>query len=146
MTTASRAANASAMAALRRLFRVCPMLAALIVAAALAVRVLVPAGYMPTLDNGSVVIGICSGYGPKMMAVTIPGLEQTGHHGDEGDQARSPCAFADLALPMIGGADAIQLAEALLFILAVALLLTVTLPPRAASWLRPPLRGPPLIA
>lgn len=119
------------------------MLAALIVAAALAVRVLVPAGYMPTLDNGSVVIGICSGYGPKMIAVTIPGLD---HHGDESDQARSPCAFADLALPLIGGADAIQLAEALLFILAVALLLAVTLPPRAASWLRPPLRGPPLIA
>ncbi|MFW2853254.1 hypothetical protein ACM61V_15225 [Sphingomonas sp. TX0543] len=118
----------------------------LIVAATLAVRVLVPAGFMPTLDNGRVVIGICSGYGPTMMAVSVPGLEQVHHTGDEGDQARSPCAFADLALPLIGGADAIQLAQALLFILAIALLLAVTLPPRAAAWLRPPLRGPPLIA
>jgi len=130
------------MAALRRLLRTCPALAALIVAAALAVRVLVPAGYMPTLDNGRVVIGICSGAGPKMMAIAIPGLD----HHDDGDRVQNPCAFADLALPMIGGADPIQLAGALLFILAVALLLAETLPPRASPRLRPPLRGPPMTA
>ena len=122
------------------------MLAALILVAALLVRVLVPAGFMPTLDNGRVVIGICSGYGPTSMAINIPGLEQAGHAGDAGDQAKSPCAFADLALPMIGGADPIQIAQALLFILAIALLLAETLPPRAPAWLRPPLRGPPLTA
>ncbi|WP_298675784.1 hypothetical protein [uncultured Sphingomonas sp.] len=132
------------MAALRRLLRTCPALAALIVAAALLVRVLVPAGYMPTLDNGRIVIAVCSGYGPAMMAITIPGLDH--HDAQDGDQAKSPCAFADLALPMIGGADPIQLAQALLFILAIALLLAETAPPRAAARLRPPLRGPPLIA
>lgn len=134
------------MAALRRLLRNCPVLAALIIAAALAVRVLVPAGYMPTLDNDRVVIGICSGYGPTMMAMAIPGLEQPTHHGGDGDQARSPCAFADLALSVIGGADPIQLAEALLFILTVGLVFIVPLPPRVAARLRPPLRGPPLTA
>ncbi|WP_298891248.1 hypothetical protein [uncultured Sphingomonas sp.] len=144
MTTAPRAVNDPRMAALRRLLRTCPALAALIVAAALAVRVLVPAGYMPTLDNGRIVIGICNGYGPMTMAIAVSGLD---HHGDaDGHQAQSPCAFADLALPLIGGADPIQLAEALLFILAVALLLAEALPPRAAARLRPPLRGPPLVA
>ncbi|QKS01890.1 hypothetical protein F9288_01725 [Sphingomonas sp. CL5.1] len=116
----------------------------MIVAAALAVRVLVPAGFMPTLDGGRIVIGICNGYGPATMAIAIPGLEH--HDGEDGDRAHSPCAFADLALPMIGGADPVQLAGALLFILALALLLAEALPPRAAARLRPPLRGPPLVA
>jgi len=129
VTTAPRAVNDPRMAALRRLLRTCPALAALIVAAALAVRVLVPAGYMPTLDNGRIVIGICNGYGPMTMAIAVSGLD---HHGDaDGHQAQSPCAFADLALPLIG---------------AVALLLAEALPPRAAARLRPPLRGPPLVA
>ena len=115
-------------------------LAGLLVAAALALRVLVPAGFMPSVENGRVVIAICTGYGPMTMA--MPGMD----HQDDGksEQAKSPCAFADLALPAIGSADPVLLAAAIRYILALSLVLVVAQRVQPIARLRPPLRGPPL--
>lgn len=112
-----------------------------LIAAALLVRVCVPAGFMPVAgQDGTLHLAFCSGYGPMpAMDVTIPGM----HHQGDDAQMQSPCAFADLALVAIGGTDPIQLAALLLFVLATGLAIVLPLPPRAPSRLRPPLRGPP---
>jgi hypothetical protein len=123
-------------------------LAAAILFAALALRLLVPAGYMPVLDAGRATLAICSGQGP----VTVPtpahhAMAGMAHHGGVGhDEAVVPkgCAFADLSLQVLGGADPVLLAVALAFILAIAIQIRTPAPPRAAPHLRPPLRGPPL--
>lgn len=104
---------------------------------------------MPVLDHGQVALTICSGYGSEAAqsahrpASPMPGSDD---HGQDEPKADGSCAFADLSLPLIGGADAVQLTAALLFILATALFFATLLPPRAALRLRPPLRGPPLPA
>lgn len=118
------------------------VLAAWVVAAALALRVLVPGGFMPTIDHGRIVMTICNGSpdGPGTMVMALPGME---HKQQPGDVASGKCAYADLAQAMTGGMDAILLAVALAFATALALLLTFALPARPAAFLRPPLRGPP---
>lgn len=117
-----------------------PLLVLAIGLAGLMLRLAVPAGFMPVLHHGQLTLTICSGYGAA--ASRAPGL----HHGQGEPGADNSCAFADLALPLIGGADPVQLAAALLFIVAAALFFAAALPPRAGLRLRPPLRGPPLPA
>jgi hypothetical protein len=122
---------------LRRLARRFPALAAAAVLAALLLRLVVPAGFMPVVEHGRLTIALCSGAGPM---TAMPGH---GHHQPPATAAKS-CAFADLAVPAIGGADPIQLAAALRFVLALGLVLALVLPVVAPARLRPPLRGPPL--
>ena len=119
------------------------VLAAIILASALLVRVIVPAGYMPERHGDRVVIAICGG--TATMAMTVTGESHHGHHGDDGAgrTAVSPCAFADLAMPWLGGADAALLVAALAFAMTRALL-PARVPPHASPRrLRPPLRAPP---
>lgn len=131
---------------LRRLLRH-PALAALVVAAALALRLLVPAGYMPVIDGGHVILAPCPGTAPtpsQARAHTPGGMGHAGHetppHAPE-----TSCAFADLALPAIGGADPVQLAALIAFLVATALALRA-LPPRApVRRLHPPAQGPPIL-
>lgn len=129
---------------LRHHLRAHRWLALALIAAALLVRVCVPAGFMPaTGQDGTLHLAFCSGYGPMpAVDVAIPGMEP---HG-KAAQLQSPCAFADLALAAIGGADPIQLSALLLFVLASGLAIALPLPPRAPFRLRPPLRGPPFPA
>ena len=111
-------------------------------------RLAVPAGFMPVLHHGQLSLTICSGYGTAAVqaARTASPLSGTEHHDEGKPQADGSCAFADLALPLIGGADPLQLAAAFLFILAAALFFAAVPPRRAGLRLRPPLRGPPLPA
>jgi hypothetical protein len=122
---------------LRALLHRQPWLAALLLAAAMLLR-LVPAGYMPVVAGGGITVALCPGYAP---AKPMAGMA---HHGSEHPEPPSPCAFADLALPALGGADPLQLAAAMLHAFAAALVLAALLPPRPRAHLRPPLRGPPL--
>jgi hypothetical protein len=129
------------------------LLAVLLVTAALLVRLAVPAGFMP-VPGGGFAITICTGYGPLSPATAVmpatPHAMSDMHHGNAGDDGgsvvSSPCAFADLAMPALSAADPVLLAAALLFILAAALVRAPDLPVRAYSRVRPPLRGPPLLA
>jgi len=108
-------------------------LAALLLAAALCLRTLVPAGYMPAAATQSVVVSICHGAGAA--EVTIPVKKSL--------SAAERCAFADLQLPMLGAADPVLLALALAFILALWLAAPAPLLLRGRPHWRPPLRGPP---
>ncbi len=117
-----------------------PLLALATGLAALMLRLAVPAGFMPALHHGQLSLAICSGYGT---AAAEPAHEMA---SPDKPKADGSCAFADLALPLVGGADPVQLAAALLFILAAALVFGAVPPRRAGLRLRPPLRGPPFPA
>lgn len=124
-----------------------PLLFLAIGLAGLMLRLAVPAGFMPVMNHGQLTLTICSGYGATASEPadrTASAAASGEHHHRDKAKADGSCAFADLSLPLIGGADAVQLAAALLFIIAAALFFAAVLPPRAALRLRPPLRGPPL--
>lgn len=110
--------------------------AALLLAAALLARMLVPAGFMPAVNDGRMVIEICNNLGPSTIVIDVPGLEHK-------KTVQQGCAFADLSLPSLAGADPIQLTALIAFVIALGVAFAVALPPRTTVRLRPPLRGPP---
>lgn len=144
----------------RRLLLTHNALAALVIAVALLMKAVVPAGFMPMLVDGRVVIALCSGFGPvppiaaaSSMAGMHHGAAMDEAHGghdrkDDGqhDNKPQPCAFSGLNAPSLAGADPVVLAIAIAFVLMLGLRIIVALPVRRAARLRPPLRGPPVIA
>ncbi|MCD2322457.1 hypothetical protein LQ953_00315 [Sphingomonas sp. IC-56] len=154
------------MRSFRSIFRSHRWLAALVLLAALLLRIAVPAGFMPMVGAQGLRLVPCSGYGTMPLAPasdphTISGDHHSeahaGHgepaphapakHAEQGDaQAQSGCAFAELAVPLMPNADPIQLLAAIFFIIAAALFFRAHLPRHTAPRLRPPLRGPPLPA
>lgn len=133
------------MRALRHVILAQRPLAALLLAAALLMKLAIPAGYMPSVAGGGIAIVLCPGAAPVPTAA-MPGMSH--HKPDSRDhgKAESPCAFAGLSVPSMAGADPIQLALALLAIFAAALVVAPPAPMRRPRHLRPPLRGPPLPA
>jgi hypothetical protein len=133
------------MRALRRIARGHALWAAVLILLTLAVRIIVPPGYMPALDHGRVVMEPCSGHGVMTMPMgDMAGMadHMSGKHAMTAKQDM-PCGFGLLAIGCTGGADVALLAVAIAFILARAWRLPY--PPRLAprSRLRPPLRAPP---
>jgi hypothetical protein len=125
------------------------MLALAVIVCALALRMLVPQGWMPVSDAHGVRITLCTGSGPMDMARTMsmPGMAM--HHGKTGhDQSQPdhPCAFAGLglalaeptlpalALPPLARIEALALRP-----LTIAIGRGLAAPP-------PPSTGPPLLA
>ncbi|MEZ0497806.1 hypothetical protein [Sphingomonas sp. IW22] len=104
------------MTRLRRLARDHASLAALLLAAALLLRLLMPAGFMPVADGaGRLTVMVCSGEGSRAMTIAIPGLgERPAKPGpQERDKAGGPCAFGSLTAPFLGGVDSVLLVAAL---------------------------------
>ena len=121
----------------------------MLVVAALALKLLVPTGFMPIAGaDGTITVQICSGLAmaPKTMTIAVSGMP--GGQGEHRSPASAdtPCAFAGLMMPMVAGADPLLLAVAIAFVMAIV----ASLAPRAwfasPARLRPPLRGPPLPA
>lgn len=142
------------MAGFRRLFLDHRTLSAWLIVCALAMKILVPAGFMPVVSGGTVTIQICGGTAPAMatmmakatvMAEAMPGMM---HHQDKGDhQGREmPCAFSGLSAPTLAAVDPLLLAIAIAFIVAIGFRRTSTTPVAARAYLRPPLRGPPRVS
>tara|TARA_R110002033_G_scaffold15886_2_gene44462 strand:+ start:509 stop:922 length:414 start_codon:yes stop_codon:yes gene_type:complete len=137
------------MIAFRRIFRACPCLLALVCFAVLAMKILVPPGYMVSQDTKTFTVKICDGIGNSQSTIEIPfdaktaGQEQ---HDGAGDPSGTTCSFAGFSQLVATGADPIQLALAILFILLAGLQLLQMPLPGVADRLRPPLRGPPVIA
>lgn len=135
------------MQAARRLILAHGPLAALLCVAALALRMLVPAGYMIASDHGRIAITLCPGATPPaatMMA--MPGMDHAmpGHGpSKEHDKAETPCAFTALSAQALGGADPLLLVVALAFVAAMALRAAPRATVPAAPHLRPFSRGPP---
>ena len=134
------------MNALRRQIRRHFALAWVLIAAALLVKALVPAGYMTVVSGGTISVQICSGVAGKTMEIAVPGMLAKHGGQDHPGKAEMPCAFAGLAVPSLAAADAGLLVLAIAFILAVSWREPgATLAPRVPH-LRPPLRGPPATA
>ena len=135
------------MGTLRAFFRDHRQLAMLLVALALAVKAMVPAGYMVGTDSKVLTIQICAdGSGQhftKQIVVTMTG-KSLGGDGEQG-KADGTCPYSALSMTSLGGADPALLA------LALAFILTLGFAPVRRPWLqgifhlRPPLRGPPAL-
>jgi hypothetical protein len=131
-------------------------LAALIYAAAILLRLLVPTGYMVAPDHGWFAITICSGMATGAGDMAMPSTDHamamahgtmpdTGQPKDH-DKPEMPCAFSGLSAQVLGSVDIVLLAIALAAVAIMALRAIPRVAPRAAPYLRPPLRGPPLCA
>jgi hypothetical protein len=124
-------------------------LAVLICAAALLLKLVVPAGYMIDGDHGRIAITLCPGTAPAPMTTDMPGM--AGMHGDRADHGKSqdhgkaemPCAFSGLSSAVMAALDPIQLAGLVAFVMAIGLVGVVVPVPADPAYLRPPLRGPP---
>jgi hypothetical protein len=136
--------------ACRRLVLTRGRLVLLLCVVALAVRFLVPAGYMLTGESGRIAVTLC----PETIAaptMAMPGDD----HGDgerhaakkqgatKHGRAEMPCPFASLAAPAFGAADPLVPAVAPAVVAALALAAFTVRPVRLAVRLRPPLRAPP---
>jgi len=131
---------------LRALLRDRARLTLALLALALAVKAVVPAGFMLSAGGDRfLTVTICSDASgsPKEMQIAIPGKKRAG--GDHSDAAAKAthCAFSGLGHSAIGGADPLQLAGALAFILLLGIAALPSLPLRDILFLRPQLRGPP---
>jgi hypothetical protein len=115
-----------------------------IIALALLMRMLVPVGFMPEVSAGKITVALCTGHGPAVIEMALPG---SGHH-DQGKSAKPdmPCPFGSISFPGLTGADPTLLAIAIAFIMALSLRPVAAARVAEAPHLRPPLRGPPLTA
>ncbi|QCB44384.1 hypothetical protein E5673_11835 [Sphingomonas sp. PAMC26645] len=123
-------------------------MAAWVLACALVMKILVPAGFMPVVSGGRVTIEICGGIAPAqkvmapMMAMPMPGMAH--HPGKSDHQEREmPCAFSGLTAPSLAAVDPVLLAIAIAFIVGLVFRVRTAVPITARAYLRPPLRGPP---
>lgn len=115
-----------------------------VLALALLLKIVIPAGFMPATSNGQLVVSVCSGMGPTTMVMTIPGIAHKADGDGHGSKPEQPCAFAGFAAPSLAAADLFLLAAAILFVLALGMRPLVLPASTVPPYLRPPLRGPPL--
>lgn len=111
---------------------------------ALTVKVLIPGGYMPERQGGTLLVLLCDGSGPtdthRALAVALPAPGKT---AKPDGSSNSACPYAALALPGLTPADSALLAAALAFILLLGMAGMPVARRAAPARLRPPLRGPP---
>ncbi|MDE1916780.1 MAG: hypothetical protein KGJ57_15100 [Sphingomonadales bacterium] len=118
-------------------------LAVLLVALALCMKALVPAGYMLASDRQVVTIRICADTVGQMITkqIVLPQNPQTpGTHKGKGE---SPCHFTALGHGLLGAVEPILLALALITLMALGFAPMRPATAQSAARLRPPLRGPP---
>ncbi|KUR78896.1 hypothetical protein AQZ50_07100 [Novosphingobium sp. Fuku2-ISO-50] len=126
-------------------------MAVAVIALALAMKALVPAGYMIGGEAHVLTVRICDGYADSEphfgQAVVLVAKGQVGKQGDAGKSLhdQQACPFSALGHAGLAGADPIQLALALAFILVLGVAGPAFPAPRPFSRLRPPLRAPPAL-
>jgi len=156
------------MGELRNFLRVQHLLVAGLIALALAMKVLVPAGYMLNQGGGGPLLMICPKANPGFNLEHQPDPHahhadhggHAGHHADaavhaghhdgdahgnvhDGHKSDNTCPYSVMPMASLSGADGVQLAIALVFILALGFASVVVPRLAAIPYLRPPLRGPP---
>lgn len=136
----------SAVTRLRTLFRQHPLLAAWLVAAALLMKVLVPAGFMASMNAGGLTVQLCTAYGMQTVVLTADGQIKATDAPQSDSAMDAPCVFAGHGAPLLSGADPLLLAVAIAFILTAGLRVAKTAPLPQPFFLRPPAIGPPLTA
>lgn len=134
------------MGSLRRYLLAHRLLAALLLALTLCIKLTVPAGFMIKSQGTELVVAICGDGGGQTAKIVIPG--PGGNHQDDSQtaKAKGSCPFAGHGSPLLAGADPLVLALALAFILALGFAARPVPALQALNHLRPPLRGPPALA
>jgi hypothetical protein len=121
-----------------------------LVVLALAMKALVPAGFMPAAPGKVLTVIICDGHGSEQatkIALADSGAKQGGSGGlSEGAKSASTCPYAGLSSATLGGMDAALLAVLLLFILALGFVSAPIPLLRRGDHLLPPACGPPVFA
>lgn len=117
----------------------------LLIACTLAVRLIVPTGFMPAIEGGRIALRLCPGMAPAP-AMAMPGMHHGTDNGGEHGKPEMPCAFAGLGLATLGSVDLTLLVAAVLFAFLLASRAVPQLLPAPPERLRPPLRAPPLLA
>ena len=120
------------------------LLAMLVLAAALVLKAVLPGGTMLSEGPRTITVALCadaSGGLPQQLTIALDrkAPEQMPAHGKH----QGTCVWSAHAMPALGGADAVLLALALAFILALGLVPSVPARIARPAYLRPPLRGPP---
>ncbi|MEW9855793.1 DUF2946 family protein [Novosphingobium sp. M1R2S20] len=121
--------------------------ALLLLTAALAVKALVPAGFMVSAEAQVLTVSICAdASGAHLTREIVIPRQQTSEDRASQHAKSVVCPYAALSMAGTPGADPALLALALAFILALAFA-PLPVPELAApAQLRPPLRGPPIAA
>lgn len=136
--------DSSAMAGLRTMIGRNRALFAVLCVLALAIKIILPQGFMLGSSGSELKVMICaeSGAAPAMVAIPM----KAGHGKDAaGATAKETCPYGALGMGALAAADLSLLATALAFILLLGFA------PQPAPYLRrtnrllPPLRGPPAI-
>lgn len=141
------------MGSFRALIRDRRRLAMVLVVLALALKALVPGGYMPGTGDTAradgaarvLAVAICADAlgGSLTRNIVIPARDSSGEDPGHSGKAATPCAFGALAMASLPGADAPLLAAALAFVLALGFAPPVALRIARLAHVLPPLRGPP---
>jgi hypothetical protein len=137
------------MTALRAFIRTHRSLACLLLAMALAMKALVPAGYMVASGTRMVSIQICADSVCQRLTKQIAVADTGANHATDtakSDIAKQACPYGGHSAPVLAGADLWLLTAALAFILALGFAPVAIPRPRRASFLLPPACGPPAIA
>jgi len=134
------------MGAWRALLKQHRWLALWLIAAALAVKAFVPAGYMLAETGGkTLTVAICDGNGPAMMTIDVP-MDPDHAKAPDGSKQDGGCAYSGLAHAMIGGADPVLLLAAIAFLLALGFAPALQPAVRRRAFALPPAQGPPSLA
>lgn len=130
---------------LRAFFRSHARLALVLLAVALAARVMVPDGYMPERANGQITVRICHGDAEQTATIALPGKPDGGQQDQDGIE-HPPCPYG--AASPVALENPPPLWVALLFAFILVLGLRAAGPPltQAFAHVRPPLRGPPALS
>jgi hypothetical protein len=122
-------------------------LALAVIALALMMKAIVPVGTMIGGDVTALTLRVCDGYADGDTGHDIVIATKKSGHNEAGKALhdQQACPFSALAHAHVGGADPIQLAIALAFIVLVGLAPPIRTPPRPLARLRPPLRAPPAL-
>ncbi len=133
------------MRSLRTLILSRQLLAVVLLALAMSVKALVPAGYMVSASARTFSVMICTGgiASTASQTLAIPMTSGKSHAPAQDGASDSQCIFSALSMAMMGAVDAPLLALALLFILALGFLPPSALPHIGEMRLRPPSHGPP---
>jgi hypothetical protein len=112
-------------------------------ALAMAMKALIPTGYMVSGDARTLTVRICDGYADAAQAVVVA----VKSHGDAGKTThdQQACPFSGLSHAGLTGADQVLLGAALAFILLLGFVAPIFAGLRPISRLRPPLRAPPAL-
>lgn len=135
------------MRGLRQILLTRRQLALWLVAFALALKAIVPAGYMVREQGTILTIAICGDASGSHLTqqIVLPQRDASPEGGAQHAKSTA-CPYSVVDMAGSAGADPILLGLALGFILALGFAPFAKPEPSAHPHVRPPLRGPPLVA